>query len=155
LWVYILLHSAGVSLQLQGVYRFIILTGSFDFSYIWNAPMSLLPSIYPHIFSIRSPGPVSPRDVECEGFDLTYPRIASTPTSPTTSLDYDVDRKVDESIQSFLMTLSQIGPELLSVSLLVVFLLLLLHTLLASKKTHTHKGCLISQSFLHLFGFHV
>jgi hypothetical protein len=45
---------------------------------------------------------------------LTYPRIASTPSSPST-LDYDVDKKVDESIQSFLMTLSQIGPELLSV----------------------------------------
>jgi hypothetical protein len=67
-----------------------------------------------HFGSIRSPGPVSPRDVECEGFDLTYPRIASTPTSPST-LDYDVDKKVDESIQNFLMTLSQIGPELLSV----------------------------------------
>jgi Autophagy-related protein 101 len=68
--------------------------------------------------SIRSPGPVSPRDVECEGFDLTYPRIASSSNSSvvTPALDYDVDKKVDESIQSFLMTLSQIGPELLSVS---------------------------------------
>ena len=65
--------------------------------------------------SIRSPGPVSPRDVECEGFDfLTYPRIASTPSSPST-LNYDVDKKVDDSIQQFLMKLSQIGPELLSV----------------------------------------
>jgi hypothetical protein len=65
--------------------------------------------------SIRSPGPVSPRDVECEGFDfLTYPRIASTSSSPS-NLNYDVDKKVDESIQNFLMKLSQIGPELLSV----------------------------------------
>jgi hypothetical protein len=69
--------------------------------------------------SIRSPGPVSPQDAECEGFDLTYPRIASSSNSmaiPQPSLDYDVDKKVNESIQSFLMTLSQIGPELLSVS---------------------------------------
>jgi hypothetical protein len=69
--------------------------------------------------SIRSPGPVSPQDAECEGFDLTYPRIASSSnsiTAPQPSLDYDVDKKVNESIQSFLMTLSQIGPELLSVS---------------------------------------
>ena len=58
---------------------------------------------------------MSPRDVECEGFDfLTYPRIASTPSSPS-NLNYDVDKKVDESIQNFLMKLSQIGPELLSV----------------------------------------
>mmetsp|Transcript_12783 Transcript_12783/g.20579 ORF Transcript_12783/g.20579 Transcript_12783/m.20579 type:complete len:212 (+) Transcript_12783:143-778(+) len=71
------------------------------------------------ILFIRSPGPVSPRDVECEGFNLTYTKIASTSTS--TSLDYDVDKKVDESIQSFLMTLSQIGPELLSGGLTLSF----------------------------------
>ncbi|KAG7349446.1 autophagy-related protein [Nitzschia inconspicua] len=75
------------------------------------------------ILFIRSPGPVSPRDVECEGFDLTYPRIASSSNSSVVapSLDYDVDKKVDESIQSFLMTLSQIGPELLSGSLTLSF----------------------------------
>eukprot|EP00536_Pseudo-nitzschia_multiseries_P015699 jgi/Psemu1/292154/fgenesh1_pg.934_\ len=73
------------------------------------------------ILFIRSPGPVSPRDVECEGFDsLTYPRIASTPSSPS-SLNYDVDKKVDESIQNFLMKLSQIGPELLSGGLTLSF----------------------------------
>ncbi len=80
---------------------------------------SVCRSLFHNSVSIRSPGPVSPRDVECEGFDLTYPRIASTPSSPST-LDYDVDKKVDESIQSFLMTLSQIGPELLSVRGMVV-----------------------------------
>lgn len=64
--------------------------------------------------SIRSPGPVSPRDVECEGFDfLTYPRIATS--SSLSTLNYDVDKRVDQSIQNFLMKLSQIGPELLSV----------------------------------------
>ena len=58
---------------------------------------------------------MSPRDVECEGFDfVTYPRIASTPNSPS-NINYDVDKKVDEAIQNFLMKLSQIGPELLSV----------------------------------------
>jgi len=71
--------------------------------------------------SIRSPGPVSPRDIECEGFDfLTYPRIASTPSSHS-NLNYDVDKKVDESIQNFLMKLSQIGPELLSGGLTLSF----------------------------------
>lgn len=45
------------------------------------------------ILFIRSPGPVAPRDVECEGFDfVTYPRIASTPSSPS-NLNYDVDKK--------------------------------------------------------------
>jgi hypothetical protein len=71
--------------------------------------------IQTYLISIRSPGPVSPRDVECEGFEITYPRIAATSLAPSTLLEYDVDKKVDESIQSFLMTLSQIGPELLSV----------------------------------------
>ena len=45
---------------------------------------------------------------------MTYPRIASTPNSPS-NINYDVDKKVDEAIQNFLMKLSQIGPELLSV----------------------------------------
>ena len=72
------------------------------------------------ICSIRSPGPVTPRDVQCEGFDLTYPRIASDKMSATpsahSSLAFDVDKKVDDAIGSFLLTLSQIGPELLCVS---------------------------------------
>lgn len=73
------------------------------------------------IGSIRSPGAVTPRDVECEGFELTYPRIANDKMSSATSghhssLENDVDKKVDDAIGSFLLTLSQIGPELLSVS---------------------------------------
>jgi hypothetical protein len=66
---------------------------------------------------------VTPRDVECEGFNLTYTRIASDRSQKTSSLppsshslDTDVDQKVDDAIESFLRTLSQIGPELLSVS---------------------------------------
>jgi hypothetical protein len=73
--------------------------------------------------SIRSPGPVTPRDVESEGFNLTYTRIASDRSQKSSSqppsshsLDTDVDQKVDDAIESFLRTLSQIGPELLSVS---------------------------------------
>lgn len=69
--------------------------------------------------SIRSPGDVVPQDVDCEGFGITYTRIASDKTvltSPTpTAMENDVDRKVDDSIESFLRTLSQIGPELMSV----------------------------------------
>ena len=69
--------------------------------------------------SIRSPGPVTPRDVECEGFNLTYPRIANDKLNAMpgahSTLEYDVDKKVDSSITTFLTTLSQIGPELLSV----------------------------------------
>ena len=42
-----------------------------------------------------------------------YPRIATS--SKLSTLNYDVDKKVDESIQNFLIKLSQIGPELLSV----------------------------------------
>jgi hypothetical protein len=66
---------------------------------------------------------VTPRDVECEGFNLTYTRIASDRSQKASSLppsshslDTDVDQKVDDAIESFLRTLSQIGPELLSVS---------------------------------------
>jgi Autophagy-related protein 101 len=84
--------------------------------------------------SIRSPGPVTPRDVECEGFNVTYTRIASGSSLGNNNnnsksfvphhhsiLETDVDRKVDESIESFLRSLSQIGPELLSVSLHELF----------------------------------
>jgi hypothetical protein len=63
---------------------------------------------------------VTPHDVECEGFNLTYPRIASDKLnmapSALSSLEYNVDKKVEAAISAFLMTLSQIGPELLSVS---------------------------------------
>lgn len=71
-----------------------------------------------HFNSIRSPGPVKPAQVECEGFHLTYTRIAAPTRSnhPTrASLENDVDQKVNQAIESFLRTLSQIGPELLSV----------------------------------------
>jgi hypothetical protein len=75
--------------------------------------------------SIRSPGPVTPRDVECEGFNLTYPRIANDKLNAISgahsTLEYDVDKKVDASITTFLTTLSQIGPELLSVSVEQLF----------------------------------
>ena len=63
---------------------------------------------------------MTPRDIQCEGFDLTYTRIANDKMSsnPSThsSLENDVDKKVDDAISSFLLTLSQIGPELMSVS---------------------------------------
>jgi autophagy-related protein 101 len=102
------------------------------------------------ILFVRAPGNVTPRDTDCEGFNLLYTRIApgtnntsttgsgttnnvtststgkqqqqqqtttskssSTPSSSSSSL-YDVDVKVDDAIESFLRTLSQIGPELLS-----------------------------------------
>ena len=79
--------------------------------------------------SLRSPGPVTPRDVECEDFNITYTRIASDRTSRMTSksaavsfsLENDVDQKVDDAIESFLRTLSQIGPELLSGCLTLSF----------------------------------
>lgn len=94
-------------------------------------------SLRNHLFnSIRSPGPVVPEDVECEGFDITYTRIAGNKSSSSSArggttatgvlhnhhhhhhadLENDIDHKVDEAIESFLKSLSQIGPELLSVS---------------------------------------
>jgi len=68
--------------------------------------------------SIRSPGPVTPRDVDCEDFSITYTRIDKSSSAPQSShsLENDVDQKVDDAIESFLRNLSQIGPELLSVS---------------------------------------
>jgi hypothetical protein len=88
-----------------------------SFKYIYY--LSHIPFLYLLLFSIRSPGPVTPRDVECEGFDVTYTRIASdkmAAPSPHSNLENDVDKKVDDAISSFLLSLSQIGPELLSVS---------------------------------------
>lgn len=74
------------------------------------------------IHSLRSPGPVTPRDVECEGFDVTYTRISGTAGQPQQSLlNMDVDTKVDDAVESFLRRLSQIGPELLCGSLTLSF----------------------------------
>lgn len=66
------------------------------------------------MISIRSPGPIAPRDVHCELFELTYSRIAADGSGKTNYLD----TKVDDSIDNFLRShLYQIGPELLSVSM--------------------------------------
>jgi autophagy-related protein 101 len=83
------------------------------------------------ILFLRSPGAVTPRDVECEGFHLTYTRIAGNDhgrgqpqqhsQQQHSSLNTDVDQKVDDAIESFLKTLSQIGPELLSGCLTLSF----------------------------------
>jgi Autophagy-related protein 101 len=82
--------------------------------------MRLLPCFLAfEFFSIRSPGPVKPYDVECEGFNLMYPKIANEKLSSLPGaaavLENDVDLKVDTAITNFLSSLSQIGPELLSV----------------------------------------
>lgn len=80
--------------------------------------------------SLRSPGPVTPKDVECEDFNMTYARIANNHHSQVPnkvsgnvihSLENDIDQKVDDAIESFLRTLSQIGPELLSGCLTISF----------------------------------
>lgn len=77
------------------------------------------------ILFIRSPGSVAPRDVDCEGFDLTYTRIASDKSSSLGNipsvLENDVDKKVDGAIEAFLRSLSQIGPELMSGSITLSF----------------------------------
>lgn len=44
-----------------------------------------LQAILHSILFIRSPGPVVPRDVHCEGFDLTYTRIANDGVATTSS----------------------------------------------------------------------
>ena len=78
--------------------------------------LSSLPVLF--VRSVRSPGDVVPHDVECEGFGITYTRIACDKTvlaSPPSSMENDVDKKVDDSIESFLRSLIQIGPELMSV----------------------------------------
>jgi Autophagy-related protein 101 len=62
--------------------------------------------------------------VECEGFDVTYTTIASggnhhhdhgstAATTVLSAVSTDVEQKVDDAIEAFLRTLSQIGPELL------------------------------------------
>ena len=87
---------------------------------------------------------MAPEDVECEGFDITYTRISSgdnnnkhhhhnrphhhhhlDPSSSSlhnnsTTNANDIDRKVDDAIEAFLKSLSQIGPELLSVRVVCV-----------------------------------
>ena len=83
-------------------------------------------------FSLRSPGTVVPKDVTSEDFSVTYTKIASNATPRNSrsntnnsavvySLENDIDQKVDEAIESFLRTLSQIGPELLSGCLTLSF----------------------------------
>lgn len=72
--------------------------------------------------SIRSPGSVVPQDVECDGFDLTYTRIAKAASaSADNSGALNVEKKVDDAIESFLRSLSQIGPELMSGCLVLSF----------------------------------
>mmetsp|Transcript_4964 Transcript_4964/g.11018 ORF Transcript_4964/g.11018 Transcript_4964/m.11018 type:complete len:252 (-) Transcript_4964:365-1120(-) len=96
--------------------------------------------------SIRSPGPVAPQDVQCESFQTTYTRIATDdpmpPVQSTTRNTFshydqqfpqnqpqqsyhqvksDLDRRVDDSIETFIRTLSPIGPELMSGRLTVSF----------------------------------
>lgn len=94
-----------------------------------------LQAIIHTILFIRSPGPVVPKDVHCEGFDLTYTRIANDEMSSsgraTTSTNSAVtivetnknfmDKKVDDSIEIFLRSLTQIGPELLNGCLTLSF----------------------------------
>lgn len=67
--------------------------------------------------SIRSPGPVAPMDVNCEGFHWTYTRIAYDEIrSQSRNKQHYLDKKVDSGIEDFFKNLIQIGPELLSVS---------------------------------------
>lgn len=94
-----------------------------------------LQAILHTILFIRSPGQVAPYDVQCESFDTTYTRIATDndppPTlhqsrqhhnqQPTNLLKSDLDRKVDDSIETFLQTLSPIGPELMAGCLTLSF----------------------------------
>lgn len=78
--------------------------------------------------SIRSPGSVVPQDVECDGFELTYTRIAKASGENNHShhaassiVNTNVEKKVDDAIESFLRSLSQIGPELMSGCLVLSF----------------------------------
>ncbi|KAL7461852.1 hypothetical protein ACHAXS_002253 [Conticribra weissflogii] len=105
-----------------------------------------LQAILHTILFIRSPGPVAPQDVQCEIFQTTYTRIATdNPIPPVPSstrnnffhynehsqqnqsqhsyhqVKSDLDRRVDDSIETFIRTLSPIGPELMSGCLTVSF----------------------------------
>lgn len=71
---------------------------------------------------------MTPCDVQCEDFGITYSKISSDRESKSSlaspssfSIENDVDRKVDDAIESFLRSLSQIGPELLSGCLTLSF----------------------------------
>lgn len=102
-----------------------------------QSPINIVVFLTSSPSSIRSPGSVVPHDVECDGFDLTYTRIASdrnnsssaaaasggtaTGSTTTTSMHTNVENKVDDAIESFLRSLSQIGPELMSGSLVLSF----------------------------------
>lgn len=63
-------------------------------------------------------------DVNCEGFHWTYTRIAYDDVrSQSKNKQHYLDKKVDGGIEDFFKNLSQIGPELLSVSRCVPCLL--------------------------------
>jgi len=102
-----------------------------------------LQAIIHTILFIRSPGPVAPHDVHCESFQTTYTRIATDNdplpinkyASPSRTPSYqqhqynqhqsyhksELDRKVDDSIETFLRTLTPIGPELMAGNLAISF----------------------------------
>lgn len=103
-----------------------------------------LQAIIHTILFIRSPGPVAPLDVHCESFQTTYTRIAtdcdpppvdSYSSQPRASSAHehrhaqhlavyhksDLDRKVDDAIETFLRALAPIGPELMAGNLAVSF----------------------------------
>lgn len=98
-----------------------------------------LQAILHTILFIRSPISVTPTDVHCEGFNMSYTRIANTapqqhhpqhsqfhhrhhqPQPPPQQQRHFLDEKVNDSIESFLTKLTQIGPELLSGCLTLSF----------------------------------
>eukprot|EP00814_Leptocylindrus_danicus_P011348 CAMPEP_0116017702 /NCGR_PEP_ID=MMETSP0321-20121206/8207_1 /TAXON_ID=163516 /ORGANISM="Leptocylindrus danicus var. danicus, Strain B650" /LENGTH=228 /DNA_ID=CAMNT_0003487949 /DNA_START=76 /DNA_END=762 /DNA_ORIENTATION=+ len=94
-----------------------------------------LQSILHTILFLRAPGPVTPEDVHCEGFDFTYARIAhhdsatsanaimnaGTNAAPMQPMTGSPDEKVDAAIEKLLQTLTPIGPELLSGCLTLSF----------------------------------
>lgn len=103
-----------------------------------------LQAIIHTILFIRSPGPVAPHDVNCESFQTTYTRIATDHDPPPLNQyssqsramagrehpyaqqlpayhKSDLDRKVDDSIETFLRALTPIGPELMAGNLAVSF----------------------------------
>jgi len=81
------------------------------------------------ILFVRSPGPVTPLDTELEGFSFTYPRIANS--------EAKIEKRVDDAIESFLRSLSQIGPELMSVRCFVILIRVPVQpTFLPSDLTH-------------------
>lgn len=65
------------------------------------------------IIFLRAPGPVTPHDAHCEGFNLTYVR-----TTPTGSTE---ERRTNEGVETFMRSLSQVGPELLQGRLTLSF----------------------------------